>query len=62
MLRASLCSKHSVNDSCFREEKMKKIWIALISAAAVLAQLALTLVTGATGILYLLSIITAVTG
>jgi len=41
---------------------MKKIWIALISAAAVLVQLALTLVTGTTGILYLLSIITAVTG
>ncbi len=39
---------------------MKKIWIALISAAVVLAQLAMTLVTGATGILYLLSIITAV--
>ncbi len=46
----------------FMEVIMKKTWIALISAAVVLAQLAMTLVTGATGVLYLLSIITAVTG
>lgn len=40
---------------------MKKIWVALISAAVVVAQLALTFVTSATGILFVFSIITAVT-
>ena len=39
---------------------MKKLWIGIISSVVVLAQLAMTLLTSATGILYLISIITAV--
>lgn len=40
---------------------MKKVWIGLISTAVVAAQLVMTLVTSATTILFVLSIITAVT-
>ena len=39
---------------------MKKRWIALISAAVILVQGALALVTSATGVLFIVSVINAV--